>query len=527
MIKDKPPHSHFRFLLFIFILFAFAVNINISACSGNRRPSGKEETLKVSHDRVKEAFIETIRDVGGKINPRESTETLLKGTVENYHYEFKIIPSGKLSSRICFKVKGKNGDESKALESLVIKILRNKLLVKEDKGRKRASLTPLMIRYERATVCLYGSSTTETFQSSGIVISGDGLILTTAHEISNSKTIFVKWSDKKVFRGKIRFISPLYDLALVETGVSSPSFIPLNFPKSINVPIGKRIYTFGCPYGLLGTLAQGRIAAAPRIVGSILLYQCDLPVYPGNSGGPVFDNEGNLIGLVKGRLKDTDDISFIIPSFYLSVFLKENNDRVAVSKKMISVNQDRDWAYWFGLGLAAGSNIEKESAFRRVLALRPDFTPALYHLGLVLNSEGKVREELDIWKRLVKLMPGWSEAWYRLGNASFKSGNLRTAEKAYKRAISLSPEDPRYYNNLGEIYRREGKYKKAEIYFKKALSLYPGYAVAHYNLGILFDQALDKPELAVYHYKEYLKLSPDAPDREKVRRWIKEAEKRF
>ena len=528
MLKEKPQNPHPRILLYLFLLSFFLINFNITACSGQKKYSGKEISLSYPPGKVRSAFIRTIEEVGGKISSESAKSDTITGTIEGYSFRFKLLGGDRSSTRAVFRVSGKNGDESQALEALVVRVLRNKLSVGVERKREgKAHHLPSTSRYEKATVCLYGSSNRETFQSSGIVISGDGLVITTAHEISEARTLFVKWPDKKVFKGRIKFISSLYDLALVETHVETTDFIPLRAPKSIEVPIGQRIYTIGCPYGLIGTLAQGRIAASPRVVGDILLYQCDLPVYPGNSGGPVFDSNGELIGLVKGRLKDTDTISFIIPSFYLSVFLKENLNKIHMLGRSSSVSESRDWIYWFGLGLAASSNSTKESAFKKVLSMRPGFTPALYHLGLVLNRQGKLKEELGIWKELVNLVPRWSEAWYRLGNADFKLGNLKAAEAAYRKAMELSPNDPRYYNNLGEIYRRKKKFKKAEIYFKKALSLYPQYALAHYNLGVLFDQALDKPELAVYHYKKYLELCPGASDKEKVTKWIEEAERRF
>lgn len=527
MVKSRPQHPHFKFLLLLAVLFFLSICFNMVACSGQKRKPGSRVVVRYPEKRVRAAFVEAIKEVGGKIDPGSIGKSTITGSIEGYRFSLALKRVGDLSTGIRLRVSGGDGNESSVLESMIMKVLESKLSENRDKKSHPAMPAPSVAQYESATVCLYGSSNRETFQSSGIVITPDGLVMTTAHEISNARSLFVKWPDKRVFKGKIIFISRLYDLALVETHVESNSYIPLRSPESIEVPIGKRVYTFGCPYGLMGTLAQGRVAASPRVVGNILLYQCDLPVYPGNSGGPVFDSEGKLLGLVKGRLKKTDQISFIIPVFYLYVFFEENTGRINHVSRGFSREEGKDWAYWFGLGLAATSNSTKERAFRKVLSIRPRFVPALYHLGLIFNREGKLQEELRLWRELVSLVPGWSEAWYRLGNALFKSGDLDGAKNAYKRAVSLSPEDPRYYNNLGEIYRRERDFKRAEIYFKKALSLYPDYALAHYNLGILFDQELDKPELAVYHYKKYLELRPAASDREKVMKWIREAEKRF
>ena len=395
-----------------------------------------------------------------------------------------------------------------------------------DKQKIEASAPAGISLYEKSTVCIYGSSDSETFQSSGILISPDGLIITTAHDISRVQTVFVQWPNKEIVPGQIEIWSDLYDLALVSTHHATRSFIAVPKSSFFATELGTVINGLGCPYGLMGTLARGRITASPRMVGKILLLQSDLPAYPGNSGGPIFDMENNFVGLVKGRLRNTSDISFIIPGFYLNLFLQEAQQRVPSS--VPDVNGSEKWVIWFNKGLAASKYDEKRAAFLKVLGLKPGFVPALYHLGLLYSRNMRgAKEEQRIWRHLIQLRPGWSEVWYRFGNALFKSGDFSRAENAYRRAIKLSSEDSRFYNNLGEIFRREKKMKKAEIYFRKALSIDPGYALAHYNLGILFDQELNKPELAVYHYGRYLKLRPDASNRKKVEKWIQNARKRF
>lgn len=509
--------SFWFFLVLGFFFFA-------AVCYGRQGVTGIQRTFPWSLERVRAVIRGVLREGGVRLEPISGTSGKIQGHLEGFTFHVFTQDLSENATRVSLKISGPRQMESPGFETFVMDVFKERLrLFVPPEAQSHVPVSPAS-RYESATVCLYGSNYHETFQSSGIVISRNGLVLTTAHEISEAQSLFVRWPDKEVSRGEIAFKSKIYDLALVTTGRGTDGFVPIPESESLDIPSGKVIYGLGCPYGLLGTLSRGRVAASPRMIGGILLFQCDLLSYPGNSGGPVFDEQGNLLGLTKGRLKDTNDISFVIPSFYLSIFVRQNqNKRIYKTPEPPS----RGWIYWFGLGLAASMDKTKEKAFRKVLALRPGFTPALYHLGLLLTRDKKVKEELAVWRKVVRLNAGWSEAWYRLGNTLFKSGKLAEAEKAYKRAIKLSSDDQRYYNNLGELYRRERKFRQAEIYFRKALSLNPRYAIAHYNLGVLFDQEVGRPELAVYHYREYLKLRPGAPDRSQVKKWIRAARKRF
>ncbi len=505
-------------LLLVFFLFE-------TLSYGQSNFSGIQKTFQHPRESVRAVMLVLLSEAGAEVDGAPSSSEDIGGRLVGFPFSLHIEALNRSTTRLRLAIKDPHLKESQVLETVLMNILTQRLSRRADAKKKSASFVSPASVYEVATVCLYGSNDNETFQSSGIVISREGMVLTTAHEISAAHVLFIKWPDKEVTRGEIVLKSDLFDLALVTTGRATENFVALPEPESLDITAGKVVYELGCPYGLMGTLSRGRTAAAPRMVGGILLFQCDMFAYPGNSGGPVFDKAGNLLGLVKGRLKDTNNISFVIPSFYLSLFVKQN-----LKKKIYKTptgTQSDDWISWFGLGLAASQEREKEHAFRRVLSLRPGFIPALYHLGLLLTKDKRLKEELLVWKRLVNQNVGWSEAWYRLGNALFKSDRLRDAEKAYLQAIKLSSDDQRYYNNLGELYRREGKFRKAEIYFRKALSHNPHYAMAHYNLGVLCDQEMGRPELAVYHYRQYLKLRLGAPDRNQVEKWIKDAEKRF
>jgi len=516
----KKRNRHVSFLIFL----VSALLLSEMLCYGRWDGPGIQKTFPWPLERVRTVILEVLYEGGVRVEPGLATSGRIRGWLEGYAFDIRTQELTGNATRVSLNIAGSPGKELPGFETFVMHLFTKRLSLSIPAGDQIPSPVSPASGYEAATVCLYGSNHRETFQSSGIVISQNGLVLTTAHEISEARALFVKWPDKEVSRGEIAFKSKVYDLALVATERVTRNFVAMPEPESLDIAAGKVIYGLGCPYGLMGTLSRGRIAASPRMVGGILLFQCDLSTYPGNSGGPVFDGQGNLLGLVKGRLRDTNDISFVIPSFYLSIFLKQNqNKRVYKTPG----SHAKDWVSWFASGLAASKDKRKEEAFRKVLALRPGFTPALYHLGLLLTRDKRLKEELAVWRRLTSLNAGWSEAWYRLGNTLFKSNRLADAEKAYKRAIRLSSDDQRYYNNLGELYRREKKCRKAEIYFREALSHNPRYAIAHYNLGVLFDQEVDRPELAVYHYREYLKLRPRATDRNQVEKWIREARKRF
>jgi serine protease Do len=133
---------------------------------------------------------------------------------------------------------------------------------------------------------------------SGFIISADGFVVTNNHVVQNAKTVTVTTDDGKTVDAKVIGTDPKTDLALLKiTEAGDYPFVKLakETPR-----IGDWVVAIGNPYGLGGTVTAGIISAEGRDIGSgpyDSFLQIDAPINKGNSGGPAFDVEGNVIGV--------------------------------------------------------------------------------------------------------------------------------------------------------------------------------------------------------------------------------------
>ena len=127
---------------------------------------------------------------------------------------------------------------------------------------------------------------------SGAFIDDDGMVLTCAHcfHIKDEK-IYVKTSGGDVYRSALVRIDPVRDLALVWTGANDVPFLPLGN----NVHTGEVVYAFGSPLGIQNTMSVGWVENSLNDVKKIILHSA--AVNPGNSGGPLVDERGQLVGV--------------------------------------------------------------------------------------------------------------------------------------------------------------------------------------------------------------------------------------
>ena len=163
-----------------------------------------------------------------------------------------------------------------------------------------------------SVVCVKGEKINRNVQLSGFFINRNGLIICTAHGLALLEDIVVVIYDGSVLKGKVVKIDYKLDLAFVYVKFKSYDFIFLENGRNL-LGMGERIYSIGCPNNLGGTIYTGIINGPPRSMEGIPYWQADIKVYPGSSGSPVFDVQGYLVAIIKGRYKGTDTLGFLIP----------------------------------------------------------------------------------------------------------------------------------------------------------------------------------------------------------------------
>ncbi len=157
-------------------------------------------------------------------------------------------------------------------------------------------------------------------QGSGFVLDKQGLILTNNHVIDGGQKIEVTLSDKHKYKAEIIGVDKNHDLALIK--INAPNLVPAVLSDSNGLVVGQRVYAIGNPFGLNGTMTRGIISSIRSIRGPNNnpiedAIQTDAAVNPGNSGGPLLNSRGEVIGITtliaSNGADQSSGIGFAIP----------------------------------------------------------------------------------------------------------------------------------------------------------------------------------------------------------------------
>ncbi|MEO8407041.1 MAG: Do family serine endopeptidase, partial [Oxalobacteraceae bacterium] len=152
---------------------------------------------------------------------------------------------------------------------------------------------------------------------SGFLVSADGYLFTNAHVVGEAKTVTVKLTDKREFVGKVIGRDKATDVAVVKIDAKGLPFVRLANPKDLQV--GEWVVAIGSPYGFENTVTAGIVSAKGRSLPDdtyVPFIQTDVAVNPGNSGGPLFNMKGEVVGInsqIYSRSGGFQGLSFAIP----------------------------------------------------------------------------------------------------------------------------------------------------------------------------------------------------------------------
>jgi serine protease Do len=303
-------------------------------------------------------------------------------------------------------------------------------------------------------------------QGSGFIVSADGLILTNAHVVRDAKDVTVKLTDRREFQAKVLGSDPKTDVAVLKIDAKNLPVVPLGRARDLQV--GEWVLAIGSPFGFENSVTAGVVSAKGRSLPDdsfVPFIQTDVAVNPGNSGGPLFNSRGEVIGInsqIFSRTGGYQGLSFAIPielatqvkdqivatgkasHARLGVSIQEVNQAFADSFKLdkpegalvSSVEKDgpADKA-----GLKAGDVIRKVDGQPIVAA---GDLPAM--IGLA--APGK-QVDIEVWRQ------GRNETLSaKLGDASDKGTQVARADQAVgkgKLGLALRPLQPQERRQAG------------------------------------------------------------------------------
>jgi len=168
----------------------------------------------------------------------------------------------------------------------------------------------------------FGNQTPGGATGSGFVIDEEGHIVTNQHVVDGAESVTVRFSDGTKVDAKVVGTDPSTDIAVLDVDRPSSQLTPLSFAADGSLQVGDAVVAIGSPFGLEGTLTTGVISALGREIQSPNGFtienavQTDAALNHGNSGGPVLDTQGRVVGVaaqIRSESGGSDGIGYAIP----------------------------------------------------------------------------------------------------------------------------------------------------------------------------------------------------------------------
>ncbi len=278
---------------------------------------------------------------------------------------------------------------------------------------------------------------------SGFIISADGYLLTNHHVVEGADDIYVTLTDKRELRGKLIGSDQRTDVALVKVDAANLPFMTIG--DSDRLRVGEWVLAIGSPFGLDNTVTAGIVSAKSRDTGDYLPFiQTDVAVNPGNSGGPLINLAGEVVGInsqIYSRTGGFMGISFAIPIDEVMRVVEQlrTSGRVVRGRIGVGITEvTRDVAGPLGLARPAGALV------RSIEQGGPAESGGVEVGDIILKFDGKAIERSSDLPRLVGgTKPGTKvplEVWRR---GETKTLTLTVAELEPERTASARSRTPK------------------------------------------------------------------------------------
>jgi len=236
---------------------------------------------------------------------------------------------------------------------------------------------------------------------------------------------------------------------------------------------GETIFVIGNPLKLEGSVSDGIVSAVREVPNSYRIIQITAPISHGNSGSPVFNLKGQVLGVVTVKVTNGQNINLAIAA-------------ARVAELTVGKLQPLSELAIKGKG---------------------DVAESLYRSGLDSLWLGNYDNAVGYFENAANKNPRRAEAWVQVGYCKVKQGKTQEAIRAYLQALQLKPEDPEIHNRLGDAYYYSGRLREAIESYTEAARLRPDWAETFYNLAIAYSES-GNPGMAATQARILQRLDP-------------------
>jgi len=317
------------------------------------------------------------------------------------------------------------------------------------------TLPALVKRVKPAVVAIatYDANGEALMTGSGFFLT-PGQVVTNLHVIRGATRAEIKTLDGK---GKVYPVSGAVaideegDLALLSIDMPLDRIRSTELARELPDE-GEQIFVIGNPLKLEGSVSDGIVSAVREVPNSYRIIQITAPISHGNSGSPVFNLRGQVLGVVTVKVTNGQNINLAIAAA-----------RVAQ--------------------LRAG---RLQPLSDLALKSKGDVAESSYRNGLDSLWLGNYDSAVGYFENAVNKNPKRADAWVQVGYCKVKQGKSQEAIHAYQQALQLKPDDAGIHNKLGDAYYYAGRLREAIESYTTAAQLQPNNAETFYNLAIAY-----------------------------------------
>ena len=313
------------------------------------------------------------------------------------------------------------------------------------------------VKPQVVAIATYDSQGEALMTGSGFFLS-PGQVVTNLHVVRGAQRCEVKTLDGK---GKVFPVAGTLavdeegDLALLSVDMPpDSSWRPRASELASMLPDeGEQIVVIGNPLKLEGSVTDGIVSAVREVPNVGKIIQITAPISHGNSGSPVFNMKGQVVGVVTVKVTNGQNINLAI---------------AAARVEQLRPGQLRSLA-----SLPAKERLS-------------DLAESSYRTGLDSLWLGNYDNAIGYFETAANRNPRRADAWVQVGYCKVKLGKSEEAIRAYQHALQLRPDSEEIHNKLGDAYYYAGQMLQAIASYSRAAALRPDNADAHYNLAVAY-----------------------------------------
>ena len=349
-----------------------------------------------------------------------------------------------------------------------------------------SSLTPKDIFAQISPAVVYITTKTPSGQEylgSGFIVDSQGVIVTNYHVIQGAQEAYVKLKDGAEYPVKgIIYYDIDRDLCILKINAD---YLPtISLGDSNKIQIGETVYCIGNPLGLEYSFSDGMLSGV-RDHQNLKWLQFTAPISPGNSGGPLINPQGQVIGMVTFLMTGGQNLNFALTineiKPYISTTTKMRFDdfveSVSEADYYIMVGNE----YYF-----QGDYTQAITYYQEALQINPNSALAYRNLGAAYGLLSQYQAAVKYYQEALNIEPNYAEAHYGIGYYYLGLGQYQEAIKHNQKLLQLSPDNIDAFLNIGLAYEKLGQYQQAIKYYQQTLNLDPNFGKGYYNLGFAY-----------------------------------------